>query len=117
MTPAVEQYVLHWGEMGTRWGVNRTVAQIHALLYLSPEPLHAEAIAETLGVALLTALTYGMDTDLAMVCLLAIYVGGTYGGSPVGCVDLDRVVDPIPNLVAWWPLDETVGDTSEVAGL
>ena len=38
-------------------------------------------LTSTLGVALLTALTYGMDTSLAMVCLLAIYVGGTYGGS------------------------------------
>ena len=38
-------------------------------------------LTSTLGVALLTALTYGMDTNLAMVCLLAIYVGSTYGGS------------------------------------
>ena len=51
LTPLMERYILHWGEMGTRWGVNRTVAQIHALLYLSPEPLHAEEIAETLSVA------------------------------------------------------------------
>ncbi|HEX4485666.1 MAG TPA: MarR family transcriptional regulator [Terriglobales bacterium] len=46
-----QQYILHWGEMGTRWGINRTVAQIHALLYLSPKPLTAEEIAETLTVA------------------------------------------------------------------
>ena len=46
-----KQYILHWGEMGTRWGINRTVAQIHALLYLSPKPLTAEEIAETLSVA------------------------------------------------------------------
>jgi len=46
-----QKFVLHWGEMGTRWGVNRTVAQIHALLFLAKEPLAAEAIAETLGVA------------------------------------------------------------------
>lgn len=51
LTPIIQKYILHWGEMGTRWGVNRTVAQIHALLYLSTEPLHAEAISETLGVA------------------------------------------------------------------
>ena len=51
LTPAMERYVLHWGEMGTRWGVNRTVAQIHALLYLSPRPLHAEEIVDTLKVA------------------------------------------------------------------
>lgn len=51
LTPVIEKYILHWGEMGTRWGVNRTVAQIHALLYLSTRPLHAEEITETLGVA------------------------------------------------------------------
>ncbi|MBI3561010.1 MAG: MarR family transcriptional regulator [Gammaproteobacteria bacterium] len=51
LTPIMQKYVLHWGEMGTRWGVNRTVAQIHALLYLAPQPLHAEEISETLGVA------------------------------------------------------------------
>ena len=51
LTAVQEKFVLHWGEMGTRWGINRTVAQIHALLYLSPKPLHAEEIAETLGVA------------------------------------------------------------------
>ncbi len=51
LTPVMQKYILHWGEMGTRWGVNRTVAQIHALLFLSPEPLHAETIADILGVA------------------------------------------------------------------
>ncbi|MCG8429153.1 MAG: MarR family transcriptional regulator [Chromatiales bacterium] len=51
LTPTMEKYILHWGEMGTRWGVNRTVAQIHALLYLSSQPLNAEEITETLGVA------------------------------------------------------------------
>ncbi len=51
ITPLMETYILHWGEMGTRWGVNRTVSQIHALLYLSPEPMHAEQIASLLSVA------------------------------------------------------------------
>ena len=51
LPPIKTKFILHWGEMGTRWGVNRTVAQIHALLYLSAEPLHAESMAETLGVA------------------------------------------------------------------
>src|SRR6266581_792407 len=51
LSPVQQQFILHWGEMGTRWGINRTVAQIHALLYLSPRPLNAEEIAETLGVA------------------------------------------------------------------
>jgi DNA-binding transcriptional regulator GbsR (MarR family) len=46
-----QRFILHWGEMGARWGINRTVAQIHALLYLSPRPMHAEEIAATLAVA------------------------------------------------------------------
>ncbi len=51
LSPIEKKFILHWGEMGTRWGINRTVAQIHALLYLAPEPLNAEQIAETLSVA------------------------------------------------------------------
>ncbi len=51
LDPITEKFILHWGEMGTRWGVNRTVAQIHALLYLSPQPLNAEDIAGTLSIA------------------------------------------------------------------
>src|SRR6202161_1700171 len=51
LSPAAQKFSLHWGEMGTRWGINRTVAQIHALLFLSPRPLNAEEIASTLGVA------------------------------------------------------------------
>lgn len=51
MTPVIQKFILHWGEMGTRWGINRTVAQIHALLYISPRPLPADEIVEALGVA------------------------------------------------------------------
>ncbi|HTW25139.1 MAG TPA: MarR family transcriptional regulator [Candidatus Baltobacteraceae bacterium] len=51
LTPAAQKFILHWGEMGTRWGVNRTVAQVDALLFISPKPLHAEEIASTLSVA------------------------------------------------------------------
>src|SRR5213082_3245668 len=51
LSPIQQKFILHWGEMGTRWGINRTVAQIHALLFLSPRPLNAEEIAQTLGVA------------------------------------------------------------------
>ncbi len=51
LTKTAREFILHWGEMGSRWGVNRTVAQVHALLYLSPEPLAAEDIAEALSVA------------------------------------------------------------------
>nr|WP_128893449.1 GbsR/MarR family transcriptional regulator [Erythrobacter sp. HKB08] len=49
--PEARAFILHWGEMGTQWGVNRSVAQIHALLYLSDRPLNAEEICETLGLA------------------------------------------------------------------
>ncbi len=51
LSPVMTKFILHWGEMGTRWGINRTVAQVHALLYISPQPLNAEEIAETLAVA------------------------------------------------------------------
>src|SRR6266567_6702913 len=51
LSPVQQKFILHWGEMGTRWGINRTVAQIHALLFISSKPLHAEAIAATLDVA------------------------------------------------------------------
>ena len=42
--PAIERFVLHWGEMGGQWGVNRSVSQIHALLFLSERPMTAEEI-------------------------------------------------------------------------
>jgi DNA-binding transcriptional regulator GbsR (MarR family) len=51
LPPAVEQFVLRWGDMGGQWGVNRSVAQIQALLFLSDRPLTAEDIADTLGMA------------------------------------------------------------------
>lgn len=51
LTPVMQKFILHWGEMGARWGINRTVAQIHALLYLASEPMHAEEITQTLSVA------------------------------------------------------------------
>ena len=49
--PAAKAFILHWGEMGVHWGVNRSVAQIHALLYLADRPLHAEEIVEHLRLA------------------------------------------------------------------
>ena len=51
LSAIAERFVLHWGEMGSRWGMNRTVGQIHALLYLSDQPLHAEEICDTLSIA------------------------------------------------------------------
>jgi DNA-binding transcriptional regulator GbsR (MarR family) len=50
-SPTQEEFILHWGEMSSRWGINRSMAQIHALLYLSEEPLSAEQIGEALGLA------------------------------------------------------------------
>ena len=51
LTDVARKFVVHWGEMGSAWGVNRTVSQIHALLFFHGRPLHAEEISETLGVA------------------------------------------------------------------
>jgi DNA-binding transcriptional regulator GbsR (MarR family) len=51
LTPVAQKFILHWGEMGTRWGINRTVAQVHALLFISPRPLPADEISATLSVA------------------------------------------------------------------
>jgi DNA-binding transcriptional regulator GbsR (MarR family) len=47
----MQKFILHWGQMGSRWGINRSVAQVHALLMLSPKPLPADEIATTLEVA------------------------------------------------------------------
>jgi DNA-binding transcriptional regulator GbsR (MarR family) len=51
ISPAARKFVVHWGELGTRWGINRTVAQVHALLYVSPRPLDVQAISDLLAVA------------------------------------------------------------------
>src|SRR5271166_4072222 len=51
LTPVAQKFILHWGEMGTKWGINRTVAQVHALLFLSPHPVPADEISATLSVA------------------------------------------------------------------
>ena len=51
LSPVQQKFILHWGEMGTRWGINRTVAQIHALLFISRKPLNADDILQALGVA------------------------------------------------------------------
>lgn len=51
LTEIQRKFVLHWGEMGSLWGVNRTVSQIHALLFAHGKPLHAEELSETLNVA------------------------------------------------------------------
>jgi DNA-binding transcriptional regulator GbsR (MarR family) len=48
LTPLAQNFVLHFGEMGSRWGINRTVGQIYALLYVSARPLNADEIAEAL---------------------------------------------------------------------
>jgi DNA-binding transcriptional regulator GbsR (MarR family) len=51
LSPAVQRFVLHWGNLGDRWGVNRSVSQIHALLYVADRPMTAEEIADALGIA------------------------------------------------------------------
>jgi len=51
LSPVAKKFIVHWGELGTRWGINRTVAQVHALLYLSQKPLDVQAVCESLRVA------------------------------------------------------------------
>lgn len=51
LTDIARRFIVHWGEMGSNWGVNRSVAQIHALLFVHGQPLHAEDIADTLVLA------------------------------------------------------------------
>ncbi len=51
LTPAAQKFVLHWGEMGQAWGINRTMAQVHALLFVSPEALDAEEVSRLLDVS------------------------------------------------------------------
>lgn len=51
LTPATQKFVLHWGEMGRAWGINRTMAQVHALLFVTPDPLDAEEISKLLDVS------------------------------------------------------------------
>lgn len=51
LTPTTMNFIIHWGELGERWGINRTVAQIQALLLISPEPINAEQISQVLSVA------------------------------------------------------------------
>jgi DNA-binding transcriptional regulator GbsR (MarR family) len=51
LSPTTRKFILHWGEMGMRWGITRTMAQVHALLYISDKPLHAEQICELLQLA------------------------------------------------------------------
>ena len=51
LTPAMQNFILHWGDMGAKWGTNRSVAQIHALLHIAPDPLSADDICELLNLA------------------------------------------------------------------
>jgi DNA-binding transcriptional regulator GbsR (MarR family) len=57
LTEATKNFIIHWGEMGTKWGINRTVAQIHALLFISPVSMTAEEISDTLSIARSTVST------------------------------------------------------------
>ena len=51
LTPAMQNFILHWGDMGAKWGTNRSVAQIHALLHIAPDPLTADEICDLLNLA------------------------------------------------------------------
>jgi DNA-binding transcriptional regulator GbsR (MarR family) len=57
LTPGMKKIILHWGEMGSSWGINRTVAQIYALLFLSQDPLTADDVSSSLTIARSTVST------------------------------------------------------------
>ncbi len=75
LTPAKQRFILHWGEMGSSWGINRTVAQIYAMLYLSPRPLTADEICETLSLARSTVST-GLHELLSWGVIRVVHVLG-----------------------------------------
>lgn len=75
LTPPMQAFILHWGEMGSSWGINRTSAQIYALLYLSSTPLTAEEICETLCLARSTVST-GLHELLAWGIVRVFHVLG-----------------------------------------
>jgi DNA-binding transcriptional regulator GbsR (MarR family) len=75
LTPPMQDFILHWGEMGSSWGINRTAAQIYALLYLSPNPLTAEEICETLSLARSTVST-GLHELLSWGVVRLVHVLG-----------------------------------------
>ena len=56
LSPVQQKFILHWGEMGIRWGINRTVAQIHALLFISPKPVNVLVGSDFTTVARLAGL-------------------------------------------------------------
>ena len=70
LSPAAQKFILHWGEMGTRWGINRTVAQVHALLFLSDRPIAAEEIAQTLSVARSNVSTSLRELQAGALCVV-----------------------------------------------
>lgn len=73
--PDAKAFILHWGEMGTHWGVNRSVAQIHALLYLSATPITAEDIAEALTLAR-SNISTGLKELMAYNIVRRVHVDG-----------------------------------------
>ena len=75
LTPVMTKFILHWGEMGSTWGINRTVAQIYALLYLCENPLPAEEISETLSLARSTVST-GLHELLGWGVVRVVHVLG-----------------------------------------
>jgi DNA-binding transcriptional regulator GbsR (MarR family) len=75
MSPTTQRFVLHWGEMGGRWGVSRSVAQIHALLYLAVEPVPADVIAETLDIAR-SAVSVGLRELIGYGIVRLVHVRG-----------------------------------------
>jgi len=75
LTPSLQKFILHWGEMGSSWGINRTVAQIYAMLYITPQPLTADEICDTLSLARSTVST-GLRELLSWGVIRVVHVLG-----------------------------------------
>lgn len=118
LSPAAERFVLHWGEMGSRWGVNRTVAQVHALLFVAPQPLDAETITETLGVARSNVSTSLKELQGWNLVLVSRQLGDRrdYFSTPEDPWELFRIVLEERKRREIDPTIETLRDCIEQAG-
>ena len=85
LDPVIEKLVMHWGEMGARWGISRMVAQIHALLYFSPKPMAADEIVEALGVA-----RSHVSNSLKELPVMGGRQGGSCHGRPAGTLSIHQ---------------------------
>lgn len=112
--PEAEAFILHWGEMGTHWGVNRSVSQIHALLYLSDQPLHAEQICERLGLAR-SNVSNGLKELQSYAIIRRTHVAGDRRDHFVAETDLWTMLMQITSERKKREIDPTIGHLNQLA--